>query len=213
MMKHDYLKPIVAAAMLLLAAACGTISIPGAKGIVNLYNLTPKSTFAENLPRADWRLVVEEPLAAGGLDSKRIALRPKPTELKYFAEARWTERAPQMVQTLLIESFQNSGRIATVGRDGIGLRADYVLKGVLREFQAEYFHGAAAPLVRVRLNAMLIDQSRQEIVESKSFEAAIASTGTDMDSIILAFDMALGKVLRRTVEWTLRRPTHVPPAS
>ena len=210
MMKSGYaestLVAMLVATLLLMLAGCGTVSISGTKGVVNLYNLTPKSTFAKNLPHVDWKLVVMEPIVTGGLDSKRIALRPKPTELKYFAESRWTDRAPQMVQTLLIESFTNSNRIAIVGRDIIGLRPDYVLKGVLREFQAEYFHGSAEPVIRVRLNAMLIDQSRREIVASESFETAIASTGTDMDSIILAFDMALGKVLRRTVEWTLAKP-------
>jgi len=205
-MKSEYSKLMIVAMSLLVLAGCGTISLSGEKEAVNLYNLTPKSTFAENLPDVDWELVVVEPVVKGGLDSKRIALHPKPTELKYFAEARWTERTPQMLQTLLIESFTNSNRIAVVGRDAIGLRPDYILKSELREFQAEYFHGSVEPLIRIRLDATLIDHSRQKIVASESFEAAVVSTGTDMDSIILAFDRALGKVLRRTVEWTLTKP-------
>lgn len=201
-----YAKSTILTTLLFLLAGCGALSLTGAKGVVNLYNLTPKSTFAKNLPQVDWKLVVMEPIVTGGLDSRRIALRPKPTKLQYYAEANWTDRPAQMIQTLLIESFTNTNRIAFVGRDAISLRPDYVLKGQLREFQAEYFHKSAEPLVRVRLNATLIDQSRREIIASESFEAAVTSEGTDMDSIILAFDMALGKVLRRTVEWTLARP-------
>jgi cholesterol transport system auxiliary component len=205
-MKSGFFKSAIVTTLFLILAGCGTISIPGTKGTVNLYNLTPKNTFNENLPYANWKLIVEEPITSGGLDSKRIALHPQPTEVKYFADARWTERAPEMIQTLLIESFTNSDRIATVGRNSASLRPDFILKGELREFQAEYFHGTAEPLVRVRLNAMLIDQFRQKVVASKNFEATVASSGTDMSSIILAFDMALGKVLRETVEWTLTRP-------
>lgn len=206
MMKPKYSISIIVATLLIVLAGCGTISISGEKGVVNLYNLTPKSTFSNNLPHVDWKLVIEEPIATGGLNSKRIALHPKPTELKYFADASWTERTPLMIQTLLIESFTNSGHIATVGRDAISLQPNYILKGELREFQAEYFHGTAEPLVRVRLNAILFDPSRQEIVASDSFEAAVLSTATNMDAIILAFDIAMGKVLRRTVEWTLATP-------
>lgn len=205
-MKPGNFKSTLVATLLLMLAGCSTISISGEKGPTNLYNLTPKSTFAHDLPHVDWKLVIAEPIAAGGLDSKRIALRPKPTELKYFADASWTERAPQMIQTLLIESFINSDHIAVVGRDAVNLRPDYILNGELREFQAEYFHDADEPIIRVRLDVMLIDQSRKEIGASKSFEAAITSTGTDMASIIVAFDMALGKILRRIVEWTLTRP-------
>jgi cholesterol transport system auxiliary component len=206
MMKLDYVKLTMMATLLLVLAGCGTIEIPGTKEAVNLYNLTPKSTYAKILPDVDWKLVVAEPVVSAGLNNKRIALRPKPTELQYFADANWTDRTSQMIQTLLIESFTNSGHIAIVGRDVIGLRPDYVLRGELREFHAEYFHGSAEPLVRVRLIALLIDQSTRQIVASESFEAAIKSTGTDMDSIILAFDTALGKVMRRTVEWTLTTP-------
>lgn len=205
-MKPKYSISIIVATLLIVLAGCGTISISGEKGVVNLYNLTPKSTFSNNLPHVNWKLVIEEPIATGGLNSKRIALHPKPTELKYFADASWTERTPLMIQTLLIESFTNSGHIATVGRDAISLQPNYILKGELREFQAEYFHGTAEPLVRVRLNAILFDPSRQEIVASDSFEAAVLSTATNMDAIILAFDIAMGKVLRRTVEWTLATP-------
>ena len=204
-MKSGNVKSAIVAMLLLILTGCSTISISGEKGATNLYNLTPKSTFTD-LPHVDWKLAVAEPVATAGLDSKRIALHPNPTEVKYFADASWTERAPQMIQTLLLESFTHSDDITLVGRDAVSLRPDYILKSELREFQAEYFHGSAEPLIRVRLNATLIDQSRQEIVATESFEAAVASTGTDMSSIILAFDMALGKVMRRTVEWTLTKP-------
>ena len=138
------------AAMMLLSAF---VLLSGCGGIIplgpapNLYNLTPKNTFPEDLPLVEQQVVVEEPLAAGGLDSNRIALRPSTTELKYFANARWTERAPKMVQTLLVESLENSGSLAAVGRQAIGLRSDYNIKTELREFQAEYFDTAGnAPL-------------------------------------------------------------------
>ena len=172
----------------------------------NLYTLTPKSTFAGGLPQVKWQLVGEEPVASGGLNVDRIALRASATELKYFARARWTERAPRMLQTLLVESFENSGAIVAVGRKAIGLRSDYNLKTEMREFQAEYFKAGDAPTARVRLNAKLVKLPQRAIIASKTFEAAIKSEGTEMRQVIKAFDRALGKVLRHTVEWTLKTP-------
>lgn len=170
----------------------------------NLYHLTPKSSYPPDLPEISQQLVVEEPAAAGGLDSHRIALRPTPTEVKYFADARWTERAPRMVQTLVVESFENTGKIVSVGRQAIGLRSDFNLKTELREFQAEYFGGAQVPTVRVRINVKIIQQPRQMIIASKSFERLVVANGANMSAIIAAFDEALGKVLKSLVEWTLR---------
>ena len=182
--------------------ACSGIITPGPAP--NLYNLTPKSVFPEGLPKVDSQIVVAEPLAAGGLDSNRIALRPTPTELKYYAQARWTERAPKMIQTLLVESLENTGKIVAVGRQAIGLRSDYDLKTELREFQAEYFSTSeTAPMIRVRINAKVITQPRQMIIASRSFESYMPATGSDIGSIVVGFDEALGKVLKETVQWTL----------
>tara|TARA_R110002167_G_scaffold154534_3_gene348749 strand:- start:406 stop:1074 length:669 start_codon:yes stop_codon:yes gene_type:complete len=192
-------------AALLLPALSGCEGLlPGLSGPPpDLYTLTPKSNFDLALPRIEKQIVVEEPLASGGLNNTRIALRTKPIELQYFARSSWTERAPRMVQTLLVESFENTDRIVSVGRQAIGLRSDYNLKSELREFQAEYYEGAVTPLIRVRLNAKLVRQPRRNIVASQTFEAEVRAAGQDIDSIILAFDEALGKVLKRTVEWTL----------
>jgi len=195
-----------------LLSACEGL-LPGSGPPPDLFTLTPKTTFGERLPTADWQLVVEEPVAAGGLNVARIALRTKPTELNYFARAQWTERAPQMVQTLLVESFENSRSIVAVGRQAIGLRSDFNLKSELREFQAEYAAENAAPIVRVRLNVKIVRQPRRDIIASENFEAIAQARANTMDEIVDAFDQALGKVLRRVVEWTLatgqanRRPS------
>ena len=56
----------------LVLSSCGSLlDLPGP--VPDLYNLTPKSTYPDSIPRVDWQLVIEEPIAAGGLDSSRIA--------------------------------------------------------------------------------------------------------------------------------------------
>ncbi len=193
---------IVVAALALSLSACAGL-IPGTGPAPDLYTLSPKSSFDAGLPSVSWQLVVEEPGAAGGLSTQKIALRANALELQYFAGARWTERAPRLVQTLMVESFENTDRIVAVGRQAIGLRSDFNLKSELREFQAEYGAEGAPPVVRVRLNVKIIKQPRREIIASENFEATVEAGGTSMREIIGAFDEALGKVLRGVVEWTL----------
>ena len=200
--------------LLFYVVTCLVLILPGCEGLgptlggppANLYTLTPKNTFSKELVSVSWQLVVNEPIASGGLNIDRIALRHSPTELKYFARARWTERAPRMVQTLMVESFENSGAILAVGRKAIGLRSDYSLITELREFQAEYFEPDGVPIVRVRLNAKLVKQPRRAIIASRTFQSMIKSQGKEMRHVISAFDQALGKVLRHTVEWTVKIP-------
>ncbi|MBT3928927.1 MAG: hypothetical protein HOM52_11405 [Rhodospirillaceae bacterium] len=199
------------AALLVLALALGISGcslsgmLAGDSPAPKLFVLSPKSTFANDIPKVTAQLVVEAPIASEGLNTHRIALRHSPLTLDYFAGARWTERVPLLVQTLLVESFENTKKIVSVARQGIDLRADYVLKTELREFQAEYGGGNAAPEVWVRLNAKLVRMPARIIVASETFEARLTAGGTTMTDIVYAFDETLNKVLKKSVTWTMRR--------
>ncbi len=198
------LRPLaIGLALTVALGACAGMLLPGQGPPPDIYTLTPKTIFDSTLAAVDWQLIVQEPQAAGGINTTRIALSKNPIQIDYFASARWTERAPQMVQTLLVESFENSGKIVSVGRQAIGLRSDFNLLTDLREFQAEYFGGGPGPRVRVRLNAKIVKQPRRAIIASNTFEQVVETRGPEMSDIVAAFDEALGKVLKKTVEWTL----------
>lgn len=200
--RRRLLTGLLMGATALSLSGCGSI-FKAATTTPNLYTLTPKNTFAPGR-KVDWQLVIEEPLASRALDTDYIALMPSSTEIKYFDSARWAERAPRMVQTLLVESFENSGRIIAVGRQAVGLKADYNVISELREFQAEYSNGLKAPpTVHIRLNAKLILQPQQIIVASQTFDTTQPVPSNDMAAIIDAFDNALGRVMKQVVEWVL----------
>jgi len=196
------LRFLIIMSMMVFVAGCSPLKIPGPPP--DLYNLTPKSTFNDNLPDIRKQLIIEEPIAAGGLDNNRIALRPHATKLQFFANARWTERAPKMLQTLLVESFENTNKIISVGRQSIGLRSDFTLKTELREFQVEQDPESNTSTIRVRINAKLVQQPNRVIVGSQSFESRLdIQKGGGMNDIVIAFDTATGKVIKKLVEWTL----------
>ncbi len=201
---HDRRRLLRAALVLPLAgalAACEGV-IPGRGPLPDLYRLTPKSTFAADLPTVDWQLLLEPPLTNASIKTTRIGLQRSATSVEYYARASWSDRAPQMIQTLMIESFENSERIVAVGRDSFALRADYILRTDLREFQAEYMTGPN-PRVHVTILARLVKMPRRAIVGTEKFESVIKAQADTMVAIIEAFNYALGKVLKRLVEWTL----------
>lgn len=188
------------------AGACSNI-LPGQGDPAQLYTLTPKSTFAADVPKVAWQLVVDPPVAAAGLNTSRIALQRTPVSLDYFAKANWTDSAPLMVQTLLIESFENTNKIVAVARESVRLRPDYLLQTELREFHAEYFPDPRQPpLVRARVIAKLVRVVDRAIIASTAFERTERAARDDMVAIAEAFDEALGGVMKRIVEWTLRAP-------
>ncbi len=205
-MSHRKIAPraLALAALALLALSVASCSLlPKPTAAPQLFVLTPKSSFELNLPTVESQLVIEMPLASEGLNTHRIALQQLPLTIDYYADARWTERAPKLVQTLLVESFENTGKIVSVARKGTDLRADHTLKTELREFQAEYDPDDGLPIVRVRLNAKVIALPERTIIASTTIEKRVKGQGTNIAEVVAAFDEALGKVLKRAVEWTL----------
>lgn len=168
-----------------------------------IYSLTPKSTFDDDLPDVRTRLTVEVPTATAGLNTARIALRPTPTTLDYYARATWIEVVPVMVQNLLIESLDNTGTLDVLGREVVGVRAEYALLTHIREFQAEY-GGEGRPEVRVRLQARLVRLPRRTSIRATSEEAVVEVADSSLESIVAAFDEAFGKVVKRIAAWTVR---------
>lgn len=197
---------IAIAAMTALSLAGCSLPGLGSGPPPDLYVLSPKSTFPDDLPAVDWQLVVDEPSTAKGIDTDRIAIAPQPLEVKYMGGARWADRAPRMIQQLLIQSFENTQKIVSVGRQSIGLRSDFSLKVELREFQAEKIKEGST-VVRVRLNLKLVRPALGMIVASQSFESVKSAASENVPDIVDAFDEAVGAVLKRAVVWTLKAGT------
>lgn len=194
---------LLPAALVVAGAGCQSL-IPGAtRDAPRLYELSPKSTFDPSLPRIRGQLVVETPEAASGLTTSKIAVKQKVTTLDYYARAEWSDLAPRLVQTKLIESFENSGRIVGVGREGAGLRSDYILKSELRHFEAQLYD-SVKPKIRIVINVKLVKMPDREIVANRSFERTHDANNADIDALIEAFDEALGGALKRIVEWSIR---------
>lgn len=193
-----------------LAALGGALTLGGCEILpqvgtpTDLYTLTPKTSFGNDLPEVNWQLIVELPVAAAGLDTVRIALQHTPYTLEYYAKAAWTDNAPAMVQTLIIESFESTGRILAVGREAIGLRPDFILKTDLREFQAIYYETETpAPVILIRMNAKLVQMPERRIVSSNTFDHRTPAASNSFKDIIEAFDEALGRVIKNIVVSTL----------
>lgn len=190
-----------AAIMIVGVGGCGIL--PKVQEPLDLYTLSPKTTYGDPLPKVDWQLVVELPVADAAIDTPRIALSRNPFSIEYYAKAAWTDNAPAMVQTLLIESFESTHSIVAVGREAIGLRADYILKTDLREFQASYEGNDPIPTVVVRINAKLVQMPDRRITASQTVEERKKAAGSSFNDVINAFDEALGAAFKKIVVFTL----------
>jgi cholesterol transport system auxiliary component len=191
---------------LLVLALGGCSGLFGGGAPPHLYRLSSKGGFPANLPHRPVQLLVDVPLAPAGLDSSRIALSRSAVSIDYFADSEWTDRAPLLVQTALLDSFENSRSINAIDRESVGLRAEFILKTEMRHFEAVYDSPNGPPEVWVALNVRLVNPADRDIVAQTSFEGRQRASTNDVPSIILAFNEALGSVMREIVLWTVANP-------
>jgi len=192
---------LLLAVLALTPASCSGL-LPQGAAPPKLYTLTPASDFPADGIRVSWQLLVDVPASPAALDSERIALSRGPTTIDYFADAAWTDRAPLMLQSLLVQSFENSGRIGAIARESLALRADYILLAEVRDFEAEYA-GAAAPVAHLQLGVKLIRMPDRAIVAQQRFDATAPAAANQMPAIVEAFNTAFHQAARQIVDWAL----------
>jgi cholesterol transport system auxiliary component len=166
-----------------------------------IFRLTPVSRFPPDLPYVRAQLRVDAPTTPAALDLRRIALTKSALWLDYFADSEWSEAVPELVQTVLSNSFENSRAITAIN-DSLGLRADFVLGSEIRHFEAQY-GGAGPPNVRVSIEVKLVEMPERDVVAQALFEHHVPASADDLPSIAAAFDAALRAVATEIVVWTL----------
>lgn len=183
-------------------AGCSLLFPPSAP---QLYRLAPRTDDAPHGRMLHAQLVVVAPMASDSLDTERIALTRNQETLDYFANSAWTDRAPRLLQGLMVDAFENSGRIAAVGFGSSDISPDYMLETDLRDFQARYTGtGDQPPTVTVRLDAQLIKMPDRRAIGGLLAAKEVPAMSNDLDSIVQAFDTATGDVIAQIVDWTLR---------
>jgi cholesterol transport system auxiliary component len=187
----------------LTLAGCGSLIGP-TNPPAKLYLLQP-ALGPVDAPTVSWQLAVEEPTSDDSLDRQRIAIY-RGDMMDYYADAEWTDEAPKLIQTLLVQAFEKSGHISAVARDSDGLHADYLLQLELRDFEARYDTPDGAPVVLVNIVARMLKAPGREVVATLNSSHQARASENKIPAAVAAFNQATGEALEEIVGWALRAP-------
>ena len=188
-------------AALFALAGCGSIIGPSGPP-PQIYRLAPEFPPAAGGAPVPWQLAVGAPTTTQTLDTVRITLVRGET-MDYYADAQWNDTAPRLVQSLLVEAFEQSGRIAAVAPESADMHANYVLATDIRDFDAQYDSPNGAPNVVVEIVAKLVG-GRGKVVASLDARQSARATQNSVAAVVAAFDQATGAALAQIVTWTLQ---------
>lgn len=191
--------PRAFAALALLLAVSGCSVLPDNREELSIWTVDAVPAAPAGAPVA-WQLAVDEPGAIEPLAGARIVLSPAAGEFGVYRGARWSERAPRMLQTLVLRALEDSGRIQGVGRANAGVRADYRLLLDLRAFHVD---GGARGTATVAFSARLLRWPEGAVVAARTFEAGAPVEGGGIAAVVAAFRAASAEAVPAAAEWVL----------
>jgi cholesterol transport system auxiliary component len=204
-------------------SACSSV-LPARAPAPDVYRLSQISLTAGNDKPLAAQLVIAAPLANGGIDTDRIVVRDNPYEVTYLAGARWTDHAPKIVQTGLVQALESLGTFAGVGRPEDGIRQNFELVSDLRAFDI-ITEGAGRPHVSIVLAAKLLRAPGGEVLASRLFKTEAPAKGSGDKAAVAAFDEGMTQIASEIANWvadnaarrlqpaiSAPRPTAPPPA-
>lgn len=168
------------------------------------YELRPPANASAARSTQNAQLVIDVPTASGAIDTDRILVRPNASQVQYLPGARWTQAAPIMVQSVLVETFLSTGGFRFVGQRPIGPVADIVLVTHLSDFGVDVDPATGAGTVVMTLTANLVREENATILSSRRFSrrAQIAETATP--SIIAGFESVSAAIFSDVTDWVLQ---------
>lgn len=142
------------------------------------------------------QLAVTEPVALMPLNSERIIVR-QGGSVSFVGGGQWSDKLPALVQSRLIQTFENGNRIASVGRPSTLANAGSMLASELRAFEIDATRNVAV----VEITARIV-QASGPVSAARIFRAEVPVNGAiNAGTASQALDQAMQQVMVQIVRW------------
>ena len=168
---------------------------------------SPLATFDLSAPATDLKarvpsnvLAIPEPSAPAPADSDRIMVRTGASAVAVVRGAQWSERLPRLLQSRLIQTFENAKLVKSVSRPGDGSSPDRALAWDVRRFEIDTTEG----LAKIEISVRLLD-STGKILAAQIFTGSAPGEAGEGAAAAQSLDEASHQVLRQIVTWAASR--------
>ncbi len=199
-MKKTSFHLILAAILILCLPSC--FSSAGSKN-TTVYTPRMPAPSANSGTAVTWQIRIDAPHSGEFLDSTRIAVRRSDNTLQVFEAARWSDSVPDLLQSTLSQTFNDSGKItAVVGLDN-NTASDALLLLDIRQFEAVYQDNDHSAAAVISVQAKIQSLKSNRVIASKSFQVSIPATSKKIPDVMNAFDNALQQISQDILGWSL----------
>lgn len=138
---------------------------------------------------------VLRPTASPGLLGSRIAVMRPGARIDYYANARWVEETPVLLQSQIIDALRTGGRFATVESDTEPFAAQYLLSVDIANFQAQYTD-TGSPTIFVTINCTLGRRTDRSVIVSFAAQGSARASADHLQAVVAAFTTATSQAMQ-----------------
>lgn len=164
------------------------------------YELFAADLFPRHTGNPRGQMIVPEPTALAVLDTDRVLVRLAGGETAQLGNAQWEDRLPKLLQSRIVQSFENGHRLRAVGKPGDKLAADYQLIVDVRSFQI----AAETATAEVEIVAKIVRDRTGRIDAARAFKVSVPAASTEGPQAIAAINQAFNQVVTQLVLWAAR---------
>jgi cholesterol transport system auxiliary component len=177
-----------------LAAACSSGPAP------TTYDLSAPSSRIRGASGV--QVLVNEPAALQTLATQQILVKDAGGTISFLGEGQWADNLPRLIQTRLINTFENASQIRGVSRPSSGAVADVQLISELRSFEISTPSNEAV----VEMSVKIVSDQTGRIARGRIFQARVPAAAVDAGNAARALDEALSVVMLDVVRWVSTSP-------
>lgn len=196
----------------LLALAPGAAVLSGCGGLFES-KLSAPQAYVLRLPggstappsateTAGGSLRVQRPEAGPGLNTDRIALIRSEGRFDVYAASRWAAPAPDLLESVLVDSLRATGQFSTVLDDAAPFVPEYDLRVTMRRFEADYTGGGGPPTVHVVLDCTLGRARDRRLLSSFTAQGSAPAAQDRLGAVVAAFENATGSAMSELLRAT-----------
>jgi cholesterol transport system auxiliary component len=177
---------------LVIAALTGACSSTPAPTTYDLSAPTSRISGASGV-----QVLVAEPSALQVLSTQQIIVKDTSGAISFLGGGQWSDNLPRLIQTRLINTFENASQLRGVSRPSSGAVADVQLISELRSFEIATPGNEAV----VEISVKIVNDSNGRIVNGRIFKARTPASAVDAASAARALDEALSVAMLDIVRW------------
>jgi cholesterol transport system auxiliary component len=146
-------------------------------------------------------LLVNTPTAAAGYDSRKMIYTKRPYELSEFALNQWAAPPAEMLETILVQKLNDTGRFHAIISNAYSANRQFILRTHLIELRQNFT--VKPSQIQLSLQAELINAQDSKVINTGTFATSVPAVQNTPYGGVLAANKAADRLLNQIAEFCL----------